>query len=110
MAKKKGSKIDGGFIILPKRTIKCKQWKNLTVYDRAAFIAMLTEFIRDKTINPDLKVNITQGQISEIAGISIAEVKRCIQRLKAHGFIEIVTQGGLARRYSTYKLSGRFLW
>ena len=109
MAKQKG-KIDGGFIILPKRTIKCKQWKALTVYDRATYLAMLTEFIRDKTLNPEFKVKITYLQIVDIVGFSESEVKRCIQRLKKHDFIRVETQGGLARRYSVYTLNPRYLW
>lgn len=110
MASKKNTKINGGFIIQPKRTIRSKQWKALTVYDREVYRALLTEFIRDKTLNPDNEVCITQIQIMELTGISEAEVKRCIKRLKDSGFIQFKQKGGLARRYSVYILSGRYLW
>jgi len=71
---------------------------------------MLTELIRDKKQNPENKVKITQNQIIDLTGISEAEVKRCIKRLKENHFIEIKEQGGLGRRYSVYTLNGRFIW
>lgn len=108
----KKSKIDGGFVIIPKRTLRSTQWRDLKQCGKTVFVAMLTEFKRDKKTNPDNEVQITQTQIRAITGLSKQPVTDGIKALKSGGFIEVdpEDQGGLERNYTTYKLKSRFLW
>ena len=110
MARK--SKIQGGYVIIPKNTLRCNKWKELTSSAKATYIAMLTEFIRDKKINPEHKVKITQNQIRDITGMSRATIWRGIKQLKEKKFlhVEMDEQGGLERNYTTYTLDGRYLY
>ena len=111
MAKSK-SKIDGGFVVLPKRTLKCNEWRELTHGGKVVYLAILTEFVRDKRLNPELKVDITQKQIRQRTGQSRQTVVDGIKSLKKQGFIDVdpLEQGGLEQNYTTYTLTGKFLW
>ena len=108
----KRSKIDGGFIVIPKRTLRSKQWKDLKQCGKIVYVAMLTEFIRDKKLNPENKVKITQKQIENITGQCHQTVVNGVKELKEDGFLHIEQdeQGGLERNYTTYTLSGCYLW
>lgn len=109
---KKNSKINGGFVLKPKNTIRSKQYKELKSSSKVVYEALLTEFIRDKKVNPDNKVKMAQSQIEELTALSHATIWRSIKELKAKGFINVEEdeQGGLERNYTTYRLSGRFLY
>ena len=109
---KKNSKINGGFVLKPKNTIRCKQYKELKSSSKVVYEALLTEFIRDKKINPDNKVKMTQSQIEKLTGLSHATIWRGIKELKAKEFIHVQEdeQGGLERNYTTYRLNGRYLY
>jgi len=109
---KASQKINGGFIVLPKHTLRCNEWKDLAHCGKVVYFAMLTEFVRDKKINPDNKVGITQSQIRAMTGQSRQTVVDGIKALKKCGFLHVEPneQGGLERNYTTYRLNGRFLW
>ena len=79
---------------------------------KIVYIAVLTEFIRDKKLNPENKVKITQKQIEAMTGQSHQTVVSGIKALKKQDFfhVEQDEQGGLERNYTTYTLNGRFLW
>ncbi len=109
---RKADKIEGGFIVIPKRTILCNNWAAINSSARDVYITMLTKFIRSKKDNPEYKVKITQKQIETITGLSHATVWRSLKQLKQNGFIlvEPDEQGGLERNYTTYRLVGKFLY
>ena len=107
---RKRNKIDGGYVIIPKNTLKCNQWKKLNISTKIAYVTILTEFIRDKKLNPEHLVKITHAQIEAKSGISHSSVIRSMRELKEDGFLEVVVQGGLERRNSVYKLSTRYLY
>lgn len=108
MAKRR-SHINGGFIVQPKRTLKSKQWKELKLSSREVYRALLTEFVRDKKLNPDNKVKMTQLQIEELTGISHKTVVTAIRELKEAELLFIDKQGCLGKQ-SEYKLNGRYLY
>lgn len=108
MARK--NRINGGYVIVPKNTLKCKQWQELTAGARVVYLTILTEFIRDKKLNPENTVKITHRQIEERSGLGHATVVRSMKALKEAKFISVEQQGGLERNYSIYKLNGRFLY
>lgn len=102
-------KIEGGFVILPKNTIKCNQYKKLSPHTRVVYQAVLTAFIRDNDLNPDNHVTITHDQIEEIAGIGHSSVVRAIQILKQAGFLRVVIAGGWQRGPATFQLNKRYV-
>lgn len=108
----KHPKIEGGYVVLPKNTLRCNKWRELEHCGKIVYWAMLTEFTRDKKINPDNKVKITQSQIRAMTGQSRQTVVDGIKALKRNGFLHVKPneQGGLERNYTTYTLNGRFLW
>lgn len=107
---RKTKTIDGGFIVLPKRTLRASEWQELTAGTRIVFISLLTEFIRDKKINPNNLVKITHRQLEAISGLGHSTVIRSMKSLKRSPFLEVEEQGGLELNHSTYKLNGRYLW
>lgn len=109
MSKKK-SKIDGGFVVLPKNTLICKQWRDLRPTTKVVFVTLLTEFIRDRKMNPEHKVKMSQGQIEKASGLSHPTVVRGLKELKTTGFISVAQQGGLEWNYSIYYINGRYLY
>ena len=108
----KHKKIDGGYVVLPKNTLRCNAWKDLDHCGKIVYWAILTEFIRNKKTNPDNKVKITQSQIRAITGQSRQTVVNGIKVLKRNDFLHVKQndRGGLERNYTTYTLNGRFLW
>jgi predicted transcriptional regulator len=102
--------IDGGFIVIPKRTLKCEEYKTLKASTKVVFQSMLTEFIRDKKKNPKNKVRMSINQIAEISGIGRTTVWRSLATLEAAGFLKTSKQGGLENNTSEYEMDGRFLW
>ncbi len=110
MARK--SKIEGGYILVPKNTLRCSKWRELNASAKIVYLALLVEFIRDRKINPEHKVKMTQNQISDITGLSRATIWRGIKQLKTDGFLHVEQneQGGLERNYTTYTLNGRYLY
>ncbi len=106
------NRIDGGFIIIPNNTILCKQFQELDIYSRMVYIVILTEFTRDKRLNPEHTVKITHRQIEEKTGISHSQVVRAMKSLKEEEFIFVEKQGGLygKQNYSIYKLNARYLY
>ena len=103
------SKIEGGFVVIPKRTIKCEQYNKLKSFSKAVFTAILTEFIRDKSIIPDNFVKITHNQMENISGISHTSVVRAVKELKVKNFMKVYEPGGLEGRPTTFQLNDRYL-
>jgi formylmethanofuran:tetrahydromethanopterin formyltransferase len=108
MANGKKPKIKGGYVIIPKTTIKCNQYKALRAPTRAVYTAILTEFIRDNKINPDNEVKITHHQMETISGVSHGAVVRAVRELKNTGFVRVVVAGGLEGNPTTWQLNGRY--
>jgi len=106
MAKK--PRIDGGYIIIPKNTIKCNQYKSLSPYAKAVYSAILTEFIRDTQLNPGNKVKITHNQMEDISAVSHGSVVRAVKELKEKKFIRTLILGGLEGNPTTFQLNKRF--
>lgn len=102
-------KIKGGYVVIPDTTIKCNQYKSLRATTRAVYTAMLTEFIRNNTINPENLVKISHTQMQEISGLGHSTVVRSVRQLKDKGFIRVHEQGGLEGRPTTFQLNRRFL-
>jgi len=111
MAKK--GKIDGGFILIPKQTIRCDQYKALKTHTRAVYGAILTEFIRPQQpkyiINPLNKVKITHNQMEDISGVSHGSVVRAVKELKEKNFMRTLIPGGLEGNPTTFQLNKRFI-
>ncbi len=106
MAKK--SRIDGGYIVIPKNTIKCNQYKSLSKKAKVLYTVILTEFVRDTRINPENKVKITHNQMEGISGVSHSSVVRGIRELKEKGFIRVLISGGLEGNPTTFQLNKRY--
>ena len=106
MAKK--PRIEGGYIVIPKNTIKCNQYRFLGTHAKAVYSAILTEFIRDTRLNPENKVKITHNQMEEISGVSHSSVVRGIRELKEKGFIRVLISGGLEGNPTTFQLNKRY--
>ena len=105
---KRYPKIEGGYIIIPRNTIKCHQYKALRSHTRAVYAAVLTEFIRDKKINPMNEVTITHNQMEAISAVSHGSVVRGVKELKDKNFMRTLIPGGLEGNPSTFQLNGRF--
>jgi len=102
--------IDGGFIVVPKRTLCCDEYRALKPTSKVVFHTLLTGFIRDKKKNPNNKVRMSIKQITEISGIGRTTVWRSIAALEAADFLKTSKQGGLENNASEYEMNGRFLW
>jgi len=107
MAKKRPA-IPGGYVLLPDNTIKCNQYKALRAHTKAVYTAILTEFIRDKKINPNNEVTITHNQMESISAVSHGAVVRAVRELKDKHFLRVLIPGGLEGIPSTFQLNGRF--
>ena len=110
MSLKKSQKINGGFIVIPKHTLECDDYKYLNTYTKIVYQTLLINFIRDKTINPGNQVCMTYSQIKKIANISERQIQRSIKELEIKGFISTIHQGGLERNASIYEINGRYIW
>ena len=108
MSSHKQPKIKGGYIIIPKYTIKCNQYKTLRAQTKAVYTAILTEFVRLNKINPDNLVKIPHSQIENISGVGHGSVVRAVRELKDKGFIRTHIAGGLSGDPSTFQLNRRF--
>jgi hypothetical protein len=110
--KKKSKVKSGGVLVIPKNTLYCDAWKDLPPNARLVFIALMTEWWRDKDTNPDNEVTISQLKIGELTGLSTTTIWRGTKALKKAGFLEIKPehQGGLERNTNTYTLNGRYLF
>jgi len=104
----KNYSINGGFVVLPDDTIRSNQWKSLTASTRCVYIAMLTEFIRDKNTNPMNELTIDHDDIEEISGIAHSTVVRAMRELKDKNFLKIKQKGSFRRHKSTYTINGRY--
>jgi len=102
------AKIDGGFIVVPKRTLKDKTYINTKSYTKAVYSAILTEFIRDSKKNPLNKVTITHNQMESISGVPHSSVVRAVRELKEKKFMRTLEPGGLECNPSTFQLNGRY--
>lgn len=109
MSKSKNS-IDGGFIVVPKNTLRSSEYKALKPTAKVVFQTMLIGFIRDKKKNPKNKVRMSINEISELSGISRTTVWRSVSALEDAGFLTTSNQGGLENNSSEYELEGRYLW
>jgi len=107
--KSKNYPIKKEFILIPDAAILCNEYKGLSLATRAAYIAMLTSFIRDKDKNPYNKLKMSHSKIQEIANIGHGFTVRTIKELKDKGFLKVSFQGGLYRRQSEYIMNGRYL-
>lgn len=105
---RKHSKIDGGYIVIPKRTIRCKQYKALSNTTKLVYQAFLMEFIRDSKLNPLNKLKVPHSQLEIDSGVSHGSVIRGVKILKKKGFIRVLKQGGFKLNLSTYQLNGRY--
>lgn len=105
---KKQPKIEGGYIVVPKNTIKCKQYQALSNVTKLVYQAFLVEFIRDSRVNPQNKVKITHNQLELYSGVSHGSVVRSTKALKAAGFIKTLIPGGLEGNPSEYQLNSRY--
>lgn len=105
---KKQSKIDGGYIVLPKRTMRCSQYQALSNATKLVYQAFLLEFIRDSRLNPLNKVKVPHSQLERDSGVGHSSVVRGVKALKTKGFIRVLEQGGLELNPSTYQLNGRY--
>lgn len=105
---RKHPKIDGGYIVIPKRTMRCNQYQELSNATKLVYQAFLTEFIRDTKLNPLNKVKIPHSQLERDSGVGHGSVVRAVKVLKAKGFIKVLEQGGLELNPSTYQLNGRY--
>lgn len=102
------AKIQGGFVIIPKETLKHKRYIATKQYTKAVYTAILTEFIRDSKKNPLNKVTITHDQIQKISGCPHSSVVKGVRELKDKGFMRTLTAGGLEKNPSTFQLNGRY--
>ena len=101
-------KIKGGFIVIPKDTIKCQAYRQLSNTTRLVYQAFLVEFIRDTRTNPLNVVCITHRQLEFYSGVSHGSVVLGVRMLKNMGFVRVLKQGGLERNQSEYQLNGRY--
>ena len=104
------SKINGGFIVIPKNTLRCNQWKELKHTTKLVYVTMLTEFIRDKKLNPEHKLKISQKQIEIYTGLCHPTVVSAIKELKKHKFITVSWQGGLEENCSEYIVDPKYVY
>ena len=109
LVSKKRSNIDGGYIIIPKATIKCVQYKTLKAYSKAVYGAILTEFIRDNKLNPYNLVKIPHTQIEDISAETHGSVVRGVRELKDSGFIRVHGSGSFGGRTATFQLNGKYI-
>lgn len=102
----------GGVLVIPKDTLKCEAYRKLKPAAKLVFIAMMTEWWRDKETNPHNKVTISQLTIADLTGLSRTTIWRGTEELKKKKFVKVETedQGGLERNTTTYTLSGRYLF
>ena len=105
---RKHSKIDGGYIVIPKNTLRCNQYLELSNATKLVYQAFLLDFIRDSKSNPLNKHKVTHGQLEHDSRVSHGSVVRGVKVLKAKGFIRVLEQGGLELNPSTYQLNGRY--
>jgi len=104
----KHPKIKNGFILIPRDTIICNQYKELKDYSKAVYGAILTEFIRDKARNPDNRAKIAHSQIEYRSGCSHGSTVRGVKELKEKNFLRVLIAGGLEGNPTTFQLNGRF--
>ena len=107
MARKRPA-IDGGYILIHRNTIKCRQYQDLRAHTRAVYSAILTEFIRDKKLNPNNEVTITHNQMEAISAVGHSSVVRAVKELKDNDFMRVLIHGGLEGNPSTFQLNGRY--
>ena len=106
---KKLPRIQGGFIVIPKNTLKSPEYIGMKAHTKAVFGAMLTEFIRNSDTNPDNAVKMTHKQMIYTSGTSHSSVVRAIQELKETNFIRTLIPGGLEGNPSTFQLNQRYI-
>ncbi len=102
------TKINGGFILIPRDTIMCNQYKGLKLPTKAVYTAILTEFIRDKGKNPNNRVKISHTQIEDRSGVGHGSAVRGVKELKEKGFMKVLVPGGLEGNPTVFQLNGRF--
>lgn len=102
----------GGVLVIPKNTLRCDTYKELKPAAKLVFIAMMTEWWRDKDSNPKNEVIISQLTIKDLTGLSETTIWRGTKELKEKDFVEVKPehQGGLERNTTKYTLSGRYLF
>jgi len=106
---KKKPKIHGGFIVIPKNTIKSDRYHSLRPHTRSVYAAILVKFTRHKKLNPKNEVTITHNQMETISGISHGSVVRAVRELKQKGFMTTLIPGGLEGDPTTFQLNDRYL-
>lgn len=102
------ARIDGGFIVIPKKTLKDPVYVGTKQYTKAVYSAILTEFIRDSKKNPMNKVTITHNQMEAISGVPHSSVVKAIRELKEKNFMKTLVPGGLECNPSTFQLNCRY--
>ena len=100
--------ISNGFFVLPDDTIRSNQWKSLTPTARCIYIAIMTEYVRDKEGNPNNELTISHDTVEELSGFSHATVVRGMKELKEKNFIKVKQRGSFRRHISTYIVNGRY--
>ncbi len=105
---RKHPKVEGGYILIPKDTLRCKQYQDLSNATKLVYIAFYMEFIRDTKKNPFNKVQVTHNQLEVYSGVSHGAVVTGVKLLKANNFVRVLIQGGLELNQSTYQMNGRY--
>lgn len=106
---RKKPKIDGGFIVLPRNTIKDDKFRSLNAHSKSVLLAILTKFIRDGKANPDNLVEISHREIMYLSGETHSSTVRAVKELKEKDFMRVKTAGGLGTGRSIFQLNGNYV-
>jgi len=106
MARHKKKSTSEPYLVIPRRTIRSKEYNQLSPHARCIYILLCTEWKRD---GKNQAFMFTYKQMSEIIQFDDRRISACIKELTEAGFMEKDNYGGLLRNPNTYSLNEDWL-
>jgi hypothetical protein len=93
------------FVMLPRKMLECKEWKELSASAKLFYIHLKRKF---NGLN-NTQIRLHYSELYGIRGISSdSTISKAIQELENKGWITRTKKGGLYRHFNEYALTGKY--
>lgn len=104
-AKRRRNRGHKSFVMLPRKMIRSKDWKDLTPAAREIYCQLKGKY--NGSNNGEIR--LYHSELKDIKGLKSPSTRcRAFQELENNGWVVRTKLGGLFRYFNEYKLSGKF--
>jgi len=104
-SKRKGDKRFNSFVAIPRKTLRCEEWKKLSSRAKLLYIYIKSKY---NSYNNG-EIRLYYSELKGICGISSpATISKASQELQSKDWIKRTKCGGLYRYFNEYRLTGKY--